>query len=138
MNLTARQIELVQESWSTVMLNTKDAGLIFYNQLFTLDPSLRSLFKGDIKSQSALLIGMISFAVNKLDTLGDILQDVKALGRRHNKYNVKPEHYKTVAEALLWTLCKALDSKWTEETEVAWVAVYTVLSNTMLEASAEI
>jgi hemoglobin-like flavoprotein len=138
MNLTKHQIELVQESWGIVLLNTKDAGLVFYDRLFSLDPSLRSLFKGDTQSQSTLLVGMISFAVGKLHTLDDILSDVKALGRRHAKYNVKPEHYETVAEALLWTLDKALGSKWTEETKVAWVMVYTLLSATMIKASAEI
>ena len=135
MTLTARQIELVQNSWAGITQHVTDAGLIFYDRLFAIDPSLRALFKGDIKQQSSRLIAMISYAVNKLNSIGDIVPEIEALGLRHVNYNVKPEHYATVANALLWTLEKALGSKWTEETENAWIAVYTLLSDTMIKAS---
>ena len=131
MTLTARQIELVQNTWGFVLTNTKEAREIFYDRLFTIDPSLRSLFKTDVQSQSALLIGMISFAVKKLNNIGEIVADVKALGVRHKNYNVKAEHYGTVAEALLWTLEKGLGEQWNEETKTAWVEVYTLLATTM-------
>lgn len=134
MTLTPQQIELVQNSWKYVTVNISDAGLIFYDRLFAIDPSLRALFKGDIKQQSNRLITMISYAVNKLDTIGDIVPEIEALGQRHVKYNVTPEHYNTVATALLWTLEKALSDQWTEETENAWIAVYTLLSETMIQA----
>jgi len=137
MNLTARQIELVENSWDFVILNTKEAGEIFYGRLFTLDPSLRPLFKGDIQAQAERLIAMISFAVHKLNTISEIVADVKSLGVRHKNYNVKPEHYSTVAEALLWTLEKGLGSQWTDETKTAWITVYTILSKTMIDAANE-
>ena len=135
--MTSKQIELVENSWDFIMANTTEAGLIFYNKLFELDPSLRSLFKGDIKSQSQKLISLITFAVHKLNTLDEILADVRALGVRHNKYRVQRDHYATVAEALLWTLEKALGNQWTQELKSAWVTLYTVLSTTMIEAAQE-
>jgi hemoglobin-like flavoprotein len=48
---------------------------------------------------------------------------------------VTPEHYTTVANALLWTLEKALSDQWTEEMKNAWIAVYTLLSETMRKAA---
>jgi hemoglobin-like flavoprotein len=137
MSLTPQQIELVQKTWAMVLTSKKQAGEIFYDRLFTIDPSLRSLFKGDINAQSTLLIGMITFAVNKLDNVDSIVADVKALGIRHKKYNVKPAQYQTVAEALLWTLEMGLENDWTPEVQTAWVAVYTLLSTTMIAAAAE-
>ncbi len=137
MSVTPRQVELVQNTWNFVLLNTQDAGGIFYDRLFTIDPALRALFKSDTKVQSALLIGMISFAVKKLNSIGDIVSDVKALGARHKNYNVRAEDYATVATALLWTLEKALGSDWNEETKDAWVAVYTLLATTMQAGAAE-
>jgi hemoglobin-like flavoprotein len=134
MTLTPQQIELVQNSWKHVTVNISEAGLIFYDRLFAIDPSLRALFKGDIKQQSDRLITMISYAVNKLDMIGDIVPEIEALGQRHVKYNVKPEHYDTVANALFWTLEKALSDQWTGETKNAWIAVYTLLSETMMKA----
>jgi len=135
--MTTKQIELVENSWDFVLMNTTEAGIIFYNRLFEIDPSLRNLFKGDIKSQSQKLISLITFAVHKLNSLDEILTDVKALGMRHNKYNVKEEHYATVAQALLWTLEKGLGNQWNEELKNAWVTLYTVLSKTMIEAAKE-
>ena len=133
--MTPKQIELVENSWDFIIANTTEAGLIFYNKLFELDPSLRELFKGDIKSQSQKLISLITFAVHKLNSLDEIMADVRALGVRHNKYRVKQEHYAIVAHALLWTLEKALGNQWTEDLKAAWVTLYTVLSKTMIEAA---
>jgi nitric oxide dioxygenase len=135
--MTPKQIELVENSWDFILMNTTEAGIIFYDKLFEIDPSLRTLFKGDIKSQSQKLISLITFAVHKLNSLDEILSDVKALGMRHNKYHVKEEHYTTVAEALLWTLEKGLGSQWNNELKEAWVTLYMVLSKTMIEAAKE-
>ena len=135
--MTPKQIELVETSWDFVLMNTAEAGVIFYNKLFELDPSLRSLFKDDIKSQSQKLISLITFAVHKLNSIDEIISDVKALGVRHRGYKVKPEYYSTVAEALLWTLGKGLGDKWNEELKEAWVTLYILLSKTMIEAAEE-
>ncbi len=137
MSLTSQQAELVQKTWALVLTSKAEAGEIFYDRLFTIDPSLRSLFKSDIKAQSAVLIGMISFAVNKLNNVGEIVADVKALGVRHKKYNVEESHYATVGEALLWTLEKGLGTHWTADAKTAWIAVYTLLSTTMINAANE-
>jgi hemoglobin-like flavoprotein len=132
--MTPKQIELVENSWDFILLNTQEAGVIFYGKLFELDPSLKALFKEDIKSQSQKLVALITFAVHKLNNINDIVADVKALGQRHKKYNVQPAHYATVATALLWTLEAGLKEQWNDELKSAWVAVYTILSNTMIEA----
>ncbi len=133
--LTANQIKLVEDSWDFVILNTEQAGVIFYDRLFQLAPEFRAYFKEDIKSQSRKLIALISFAVHKLNSLEEIVSDVQALGVRHNAYRVKDTDYAIVGEALLWTLEKALGNKWDAATQEAWIKVYTVLSKTMIEAA---
>jgi len=37
--------------------------------------------------------------------------------------------------ALLWTLDKGLGKDWTKDVEDAWVACYTILADTMINAS---
>ncbi|HEU5289127.1 MAG TPA: globin family protein [Cyclobacteriaceae bacterium] len=135
--MTPKQIELVENSWDAVLLNTKDAGMIFYSRLFDIAPELKPLFKESPEAQAQKLVSLITFAVHKLNTLDEIVNDVKSLGKRHKKYNVKPEHYGVVAEALLWTLEKALQEKWNKEMKDAWVTVYTILSSTMIAAAQE-
>lgn len=133
--LNTKQIELVENSWDYILLNSYETGVVFYKKLFEIDPSLRQLFKGDIKIQSEKLVAMVTFAVHKLNNLDDIIADIKTLGIHHKQISVLPEHYSTVAEALLWTLQQALGEKWNKEVEEAWKSVYDALSRTMIEAA---
>jgi hemoglobin-like flavoprotein len=59
--------------------------------------------------------------------------DIKNLAVRHNKYGAKAEHYAVVGECLIWTLKAGLAERWTKQMEEAWLAVYTVLANAMVE-----
>ena len=133
--MTPEQIELVKSSFRAVVPIADRAGIMFYDRLFALDPSLRPLFKGDIAEQSRTLMRMIATAVNGLDRLDTIVPAVQALGMRHAGYGVSDAHYGTVAEALLWTLEQGLGDGFTPEVSEAWVAAYTVLATTMQEAA---
>ncbi|MFL6623253.1 MAG: globin family protein [Sulfurifustis sp.] len=133
--MTPKQKELVQQSFAKVLPISEKAAAMFYQRLFTLDPSLQPLFKGDMKEQGRKLMQMIGVAVNGLDNLQQIVPAVKDLGRRHVRYGVQPSHYDTVAAALLWTLEQGLGADYTPETREAWTAVYTLLAGTMKEAA---
>ena len=129
------QKKLVQESWAKVTPIAEQAADIFYGKLFDADPSLRALFKGDMKAQGKKLMQMISVAVAGLDRLGDIVPAVQALGKRHVGYGVKDSHYDTVGGALLDTLSVGLGPAFTSDVKEAWVAVYGVLATTMKDAA---
>lgn len=129
--------QLVQESFAKVIPISDQAAALFYQRLFTLDPSLKPLFKGDMEEQGRKLMKMIGTAVNGLDDLNAVVPAVQDLGRRHVGYGVKDEHYDTVGSALIWTLDQGLGEDFTPETQEAWIEVYTLLATTMKEAAAE-
>ncbi len=131
--MNASQIQLVKESWGFVIVKSEEAGRLFYSRLFEVAPELKHLFKGDIKEQSRKLMAMVTLIVSKLDKLETIVTDIKALAVRHNKYGAKKEHYVLVGECLLWTLQQGLAERWNNETEGAWLSVYKVLSDAMIE-----
>ncbi|MBM3565292.1 MAG: hypothetical protein FJX42_04165, partial [Alphaproteobacteria bacterium] len=106
--ITSRQKELVRKSFAKVEPIAERAAAMFYDKLFKLDPSLKPMFKGDIKEQGRKLITMIKTAVRGLDRLEGIVPAVQQLGKRHVKYGVRDSHYGTVANALLWTLEQGL------------------------------
>jgi hemoglobin-like flavoprotein len=133
--VTPHQIDLVQASWKQVRPVAETAAQMFYGRLFFLDPSLRTLFRGDLREQGQKLMAMISFTVNGLARLDQLVPTVKALGRRHAAYGVRPEHYYTVGAALLWTLEQGLGAAFTPAVRDAWVAAYGVLANTMRDAA---
>lgn len=133
--VTDTQKNLVQSSWAAVEPIADKAAELFYGKLFELDPELKPLFKGDMKEQGEKLMKTITLAVKSLDDLPSVVPALQSLGKKHKDYGVLPSHYGTVATALLDTLGKGLGDAFTPETKEAWVAVYTILSKTMIDAA---
>jgi hemoglobin-like flavoprotein len=133
--VTPQQIDLVQASWKQVVPVAETAAQMFYGRLFFLDPSLRPLFLGDMREQGRKVMAMLSYTVNGLTRLEVLLPAIRALGRRHATYGVRPEQYYTVGAALLWTREQGLGAAFTPAVREAWVAAYGVLANTMRDAA---
>jgi len=135
--VSPREKRLVQGSWALVVPIADTAAGIFYEKLFEIEPSLRVMFKNDIKAQGKKLMQMLSTAVRGLDRLEEIVPSLQALGKRHVSYGVRDRDYDTVAEALLFTLEQGLGPTLTDEVRAAWVKVYTLLAETMKAAPHE-
>lgn len=135
--ITEKEIDLVQESWEKCVPIAETAAELFYGKLFELDPSVKPLFKGDMKEQGKKLMTMITTAVRSLKKLDTIVGAVQDMGKRHAGYGVKDEHYDTVGTALIWTLGQGLGDAFTEDVKVAWLKTYTLLATTMKDAAAE-
>lgn len=129
--MNPRQIDLVQQSFAKVKPIGNVAAALFYDRLFTLDPSLRPMFKGELSRQGAMLMAMLSATVLGLSNLEKLVPVVRQLGARHVGYGVKEEHYATVGEALLWTLEKGLGDEFTPEVREAWATAYELLADVM-------
>ena len=130
------QIRLVQDSFQKVAPIADAAAQIFYARLFDLDPSLSSLFKGDIEEQGRKLMQMLGLAVKSLDHMEQFLPAVRTLGARHVGYGVQEKDYDTVGRALLWTLGQGLGDAFTPEVEAAWAEVYATLAAAMQSGAA--
>jgi len=135
--MTLKEKNLVQRTFAQVAPIADVAAELFYGRLFEIDPSLKPMFRGDIKEQGRKLMQMLAFAVKGLDRLHEIVPAVREMGRRHAGYGVRDEHYDTVAGALLWTLEKGLGEAFTPEVKSAWVSVYTLLAGTMKSGAME-
>lgn len=129
--MNSAQINLVQASFEDVRPIAATAAELFYDRLFTLDPSLKHLFKGDMPNQGRMLMSMIGSAVHGLKDLDKLAPVLRNLGARHVDYGVREEHYVTVGSALLWTLNAGLGEKFTPEVREAWTAAYGLLADVM-------
>jgi hemoglobin-like flavoprotein len=136
--MTPQQINLVQDTFNMVAPIAEQAAALFYDRLFTLDPSLRPMFHGDMTEQGRKLMATLALAVSGLNQPEKIIPAVQHLGRKHVAYGVQPEHYDIVGEALLWTLGQGLGDAFTVETEEAWTAAYMMLANVMEGAAAAV
>lgn len=128
-------IDNVQRTFNIIAPIADDAAALFYSKLFELDPSLKSMFKSDMTDQRKKLMQILGVAVSSLNNLDAIVPTVQDLGRRHVQYGVRPQHYNTVAEAILWMLAQTLGATFTAEIKQSWTEVYTVLADTMIAAA---
>jgi nitric oxide dioxygenase len=130
--MTPDQVNLVELSFVKVKLISEQASALFYDRLFETKPELRPLFKGDMKEQGRLLMVTLATAVALLKRPIELEKAVEDLGVRHARYNVQTEHFEPVGEALIWTLEKGLGPEFTPEVKAAWIAMYGIVSMTMM------
>lgn len=130
-------ISLVRQSWEKVLPIAPQAGALFYNNLFALNPDLKALFRGDMAAQSQKLMAMIAVAVNKLDDPASLIPVLQSMGKRHASYGVNDQHYETVGAALVTTLSQGLGEEFTASVRAAWIDVYGVMSKVMIAAAHE-
>lgn len=135
--MTPQHIQLIRSSFALVSPIAPAVASLFYEQLFIADPSLRRLFKIDIQGQGARLMDMIGVAVGLLDRPQTLLPVLRQLGTRHVDYGVQVAHYAIVGRALINTLQLGLGDAFDSDTRAAWLAMYALVSATMIEGACE-
>lgn len=133
--MTPEQIELIHASFARIAPRKDEVAGLVYERLFTLDPSLRPLFRGDMARQRSRLALAIVMVVHGLKNQAAIVPVLEELGRRHVDYGVKAEHYATVGEAVLFALEQALGDDFTPEVKEAWAVAYGLIARTMIDAA---
>jgi hemoglobin-like flavoprotein len=135
--MAPEQIEIVKATWKSIVPIRDTFGELFYRKLFELDPSLRALFKDDMKEQARNLVAMISIALRHLARPETVLNALRELGRRHVSYGVRDAHYDTFGTALMLSLGVCLADAFTPEARQAWEQAYDMLARTMKGVHAE-
>jgi nitric oxide dioxygenase len=130
--MTPDQVKLVQQSFAKVAPISETAAGLFYDRLFEVAPSVKSMFPADMTEQRKKLMAMLAVVVNGLGNLESVLPAASALAIRHVSYGAKAEHYPVVGATLLWTLEKGLGDAWTPDVADAWTAAYGTLSGFMI------
>lgn len=129
--MSPEQKLLVQDSFAKIAPYADDVAVLFYGRLFTLDPTVKALFRNDMLEQRRKLMQTIGVAVKGLDRLEALIPTLQELGRRHVSYGVKNADYDTVGAALLWSLEQFLGADFTPAVKEAWATVYGALADTM-------
>lgn len=127
----------LRRSWAEVEKLGDNAAAYFYATLFTLDPSLRDMFPAAMGGQRDRLLAALGHIVSHVDDGATVTAFVQQLGRDHRRFDVRPEHYPVVGQALLHTLAQGLGPAWTPELAAQWTKAYELVSNLMIESAAE-
>jgi len=131
MAITPAQKKLVQDSFLKVEGVSEQAADIFYAKLFEYDPSLRGIFKNDMKNQGKMLMATLSIAVKSLDDIDALIPVLQNLAAKHVNYGVSVDDYTPVGNALIHALNTGLGDEFTSELRDAWKAVYITIANVM-------
>ncbi len=137
MALTSDQVRLIQSSFLDLNDAIDSLATAFYARLFELNPQLRSLFKGDMRTQRWKLTQQLLMLLIYLRHPDSLMEATRGLGQRHVRYGVQQEDYATVGEALLWALECVLGEKFTPEVKEAWKTAYLFVAYTAIEAGYE-
>jgi nitric oxide dioxygenase len=142
---TARQVDLVQMTWTSVQgLGFQAVGVLLFETLFEQQPGALALFPKFSKLPNmhdspifkAHVLGVVTTvdtAIGMLNDLPALVPVLQALGKSHIKYGVKPPHYDLVGTAFLTTLEKGLGGAYTPEVAEAYTVVYGLVAATMMD-----
>ncbi|KAJ1474763.1 globin-like protein [Baffinella frigidus] len=138
---------LVEESWGVVEQDLEATGVAFFLKIFEIAPAALQLFSfkdetpleesAGLKLHATLVMRTVGTAVAGLKDIQSLVPTLLQLAERHSDFNVLPEHFPVVGEALLWTLEKGLGFKWTPEVKVAWESVWGTIVSVMEPALRE-
>ena len=88
---------------------------------------------------STAVISSVSTAVGLLEAgeMDILIETLRDLGARHAaaSLDLDETHYDLVGKALLYTLSKALGEAFTPEAEEAWLSVYRVITEEMMQGA---
>ena len=135
MAITEKQKQLVVDSFKKVEPISEVAADIFYKKLFEYDPSLKVLFKADIKSQGKKLMAALKLAVSSLNDLDALVPVLQKMAVKHVEYGVKVEDYTPVGNALLFALSQGLGDEFSRELKSAWIDTYNLMATVMRQAA---
>ncbi|OWF47004.1 Neuroglobin [Mizuhopecten yessoensis] len=132
---------LIKQSWSqfTSTGSLADVGVPMFAKLFADYPDVKTLFSfmreggGSLESEAVRnhaegVMGVVGTAVESIDNLEGLVPTVRSLGAKHYTYGAQTAHLGPVGECLLYAMEKKLKEKFTNETKLAWLKLYDVIS----------
>ncbi len=124
-SLTAAQKRLVRESFLKLAPALDLVGQLFYLKLFRLDPAFRARFGTDAETQGRKFMAAVKLGIIALNHDDGLAPIIKLLGVRYRQMGLKVRDYRTITKALIWTLERSLETKFTPKTKDAWTVLLT-------------
>ncbi len=132
MALSEEDVRLVRDSLPMIRDRIQPASTGFYDNLFTLAPELRELFRPDLAGQGMRFM-------TTLTTIADLLEDREALStelddlaRAHADLGIQAAHFTPMGSALLITLGETLGPDFSTRLQRAWRNAYDHFAQEMI------
>ena len=135
--MTPEQLAHVRTTAALVEQAGEEFADHYYDLLFELQPSARSLFPPDPRIQRGRVVDEIVFLANATDDLPAFCERARELGRRLAALGVHADDYPAMGEALVDTVGHVAGETWSPDAAQAWRCLYALTSETMLEGAAD-
>jgi hemoglobin-like flavoprotein len=126
----------LKENFALVGGHGEDVAAYFYSDLFERNPGLRGMFPAAMAKQQEKLLAALSQIVTLVDNTPELVPFLQDLGRQHQGFGVRPEHFPEVGASLIATLAHFSGPKWDADLEQDWAAAYGVVAQVMQDAAA--
>lgn len=125
--------QIIHATWKVLGAENAHFAKRFYERLFQACPHLSKLFTGDIETQAQMLTQMLETVIYATNRPENLILGLSDLGRRHEGYGVKSDHYEIVRDCLLDTIREVLgEERYTPEVEDAWKSTINSLTRVMI------
>ncbi len=129
--MTPKQIDLVQTTFHQVAANAEEAAERFYARLFALEPELQLLFPPEMHHQGDKFMATLAIMIFSLEWSGEAPPFIHHLGLRHNHHGIPHSAYAVAGQALLQMLEEMLGPAFTSDVAQAWKKLFERLANAM-------
>ncbi|XP_012942037.1 neuroglobin [Aplysia californica] len=143
--LTARQLQLVQDTWDVMKQDLPALGLTVFLKLFQTEPDLKRLFpkivqmneknelewevdKDMLQRHAVTVMEGLGAAVESLEDSDFLNSVLVSIGQTHVKRNVKPQMLRRLWPSLNHGFSEMLGEQYTKETMEAWRRLYNYIS----------
>ncbi len=120
--------KLLEESFSKLAQNGTKLVKQFYDELFKRHPGVEPLFKSSKRAdQEKKLLNALKLVVKNVNQPDKLAKALETLGKNHESYGAKAEHYPLVKAVLLDVMKRLAGNDWTESVSETWdLAIQTV------------
>lgn len=105
-----------------------------FTRLFDFEPSLRSLFPDDISPVKHHFARLLHWLVRHLHEPQKLRIALVDLGKRHEGYSVKVEHYPIFCDVLVESMADISGDDWNDELARDWRQTFELMVHHMLRA----
>lgn len=132
--MTRNQVRIVKSSFQALTAQRNRLAGLFFAQLFVREPSLRPVFRGDLRARGAELFEGLAAIVDSIDRLYPIVPALEWLAVQSARRGVGERHYWAITEAMLSAFRDGLGDDFTVELELAWREAARQVAAVMLRA----
>jgi methyl-accepting chemotaxis protein len=126
------KIDILESSFALLAPRGSELVARFYERLFVNYPEVKPMFRNvDMAKQQKALLGALALVMKSLRSPEVLMPTLQQLGKKHESYGTKPEHYDAVRLTLLEVMKEMAGKSFTPTITKAWDEALQTISNVM-------